>query len=137
MSLCLSAESQKNSVFRTCSKTTEAINLKFTHNIRVGPKSVLGKFLKSFCLFVYLFVRKKHKNPTFPVCSKTTEAIDLRAEGPFTSPPKEAIYGPKAHLIMGRRPIYKWAEGPYTRGESWADVLAGRRPVHVAAEGGD
>ena len=50
------------SVFPTCSKTIKAIDLKFTHTIRVGRKSVLGNLKKSICLFVSLFVRKKTKN---------------------------------------------------------------------------
>ena len=30
------------------------------------------------------------------------------------SGPKAAIHGPKARLIMGRRPMYPWAKGPLT-----------------------
>ena len=59
--VCLSVcpHKHKTSVFRTCSKTTEAIDLKFTHNILVDLKNVLGKFEKRFCLFICLFVLKK------------------------------------------------------------------------------
>ena len=80
----------------------------------------------------------------------TAEGGDKRAEGPFMSPPKAAIYGPKARLIMGRRHIFLRAEGPFTlppkaaknrpkassnhRRRRW---LTGQRPVHVAAEGGN
>ena len=73
-----------------------------------------------------------------------------RAEGPFTSPPKAAINGPKAHVQAGRRPVYVATEGGNLRAEGpltspskaaflWpkAHLIIGRRPVHVTAEGCD
>ena len=47
----------KKTFFLTFSKTTEPIELKFTHKIRVGPEVVLGIFFK-MCLFILLFVRR-------------------------------------------------------------------------------
>ena len=81
MFVCLSVcpHKHKTSVFRTCSKTTEAIDLKFTHNILVDLKNVLGKFEKKFCLFICLFVLKKtHKNPIFQFSPKRLGAIDSK-----------------------------------------------------------
>ena len=54
-----------------------------------------------------------------------------------------AIHGPKAYLIMGRRPMYPRAEGPFTsplkaaiHGPK-ARTIIGRRTAYVAAEGGN
>ena len=52
--------------FSTLSKTTEPIELKFIHKIRVGSRVILDIFFfLQMCLFVYLFVRKKYKKPFF------------------------------------------------------------------------
>ena len=94
MFVCLSVcpHKHKKSVFWTCSKTTEAIDLKFTQNIRVDLKNVLGKFEKRFCLFICLFVLKKtHKNPIFQFSPKRLGAIDSKF-------PHKIRVGPKSGL---------------------------------------
>ena len=64
------------------SKTTQRIELKFTHNIRVGPGSVLGNFFfEKFIIFTdnRLFAKKKQtKKSVFSHCSKRTKPFELK-----------------------------------------------------------
>ena len=74
--------------------------------------------------------------------------IFLRAEGPFTSPPKAAINRPKAcsyhrrrRWLTGRRPVHVAAEGGNLRAEGPFTCrrrrITGRGPVQITAKGGD
>ena len=62
-------------LFGIGSKTTEPIELKFTHNIRVGPGKVIGYFFFEFvclsvCLSVFLSVRGTGKKTFFQISPK-------------------------------------------------------------------
>ena len=60
-------------------QTTEPIEMKFTHNFRVVPVSVLSKFFFCFSIYFSDFFRKNtFKSLFFPFYSKTTEMIDLK-----------------------------------------------------------
>ena len=59
----------------------------------------------------------------------------LRAEGPFTSSTKAAMYRPKVHSYQRRRRHFQ-KKGPFNHGPK-AHFPAGQTPVHVVAEGGE